>query len=157
MSYVSQYLNDSKKNLLLAPDEIAKLLNKHTLSKVLSSPRKAIDAEEYVLKREKAQDDAVREGLKVCACDMKQLWQQLSPLAQRVAGVFSFLLCTFGLLVQLDQAFFAGAVGAVSILTLLFFIVMKRDQKWAHKDVGGTMAGRREAKRLLRMNMKKKQ
>ena len=64
--WFSQYLNDSKKNLLLAPDEIAKLLNKHTLSKVLSSPRKAIDAEEYVLKREKEQDDAVREGLKVC-------------------------------------------------------------------------------------------
>ena len=71
-----------------------------------------------------------QEGLKICACNISKIYHQLTPLAKRIVGVFVFLLLTFLLLMYNDYAMSAGATGASCLLSLLCFIVLKRDDKW---------------------------
>lgn len=117
-------------SMYVTPDEIASKLNKTSLIALLLNPRKTIDINDILLKNEFMQTNINQEGLKICACNISKIYHQLTTLAKRIVGVFAFLLLTFLLLMYNDYAMSAGATGASCLLSLLFFIVLKRDDKW---------------------------
>ena len=117
-------------SMYVTPDEIASKLNKTSLIALLLNPRKTIDINDILLKNEFMQTNINQEGLKICACNISKIYHQLTTLAKRIVVVFVFLLLTFLLLMYNDYAMSAGATGASCLLSLLFFIVLKRDDKW---------------------------
>ena len=120
----------------LAPDEIASKLGKKKLAKLLIMPRRQIDVEETLLKQEEErrhQQESTQLwcGGGNCAHSIRTLWKATSPVARRVLYllVLLFLLFLFCYFI-LDHAIMAGGCGSAMFLTMLFFIVMRREQKW---------------------------
>ena len=118
----------------LAPDEIASKLGKKKLAELLIMPRRQIDVEETLLRQEEErrhQQESTQLWCGGCAHSLRTLWNATSSVARRVLYLFVlfFMLFVFCYFI-LDHAVMAGGCGSAMFLTMLFFIVMRREQKW---------------------------